>query len=140
MAFNKSNDFENTVLKDWFNSVAHLLGNDLFIGLSITPYVDDSSVPNLVEATYTGYARIAVSRNGTGGWTVTGSTVSNAAVIQFGANTGGSTDVIQSAMIHDSLTGGTILIAGELLNGATLSVSNGVQPQFAAGSLQFEEK
>jgi hypothetical protein len=85
------------------------------------------------EATYTSYALVTVNRNGTA-WTGT-NPVQNGALIQFPQCTGGS-----NTLTHVSITpaGSTqILYSGALT--ASLAVSNGIQPQFAAGALTASE-
>lgn len=80
------------------------------------------------EATYTSYAEIAVNRN-SGGWTVSGNTVSNTALIQFAQCTGGSNTITHvSATPH----GSTQIIASGALS-SSIPVSNGIRPQFEAG-------
>jgi len=81
------------------------------------------------EATYTSYAAVTVTRS-TSDWTVTGNTVTNDNLIQFPQCTGGS-----NTITHVSITpaGSTTILYSGALN-SPLSVSNGIQPQFAAGS------
>lgn len=86
------------------------------------------------EATYGGYALVTVSRNGSG-WTVTGNTCVNDALIQFPQCSSGS-----NVLTHVSITPAAstqILYSGAL--NASLSVSTGIQPQFAAGALSITE-
>lgn len=85
------------------------------------------------EATYTSYARIPVARNA-GGWTVSGDTVENTALVQFPQCTGGS-NVITHVSICTAITGGSIIISGAL--NSSLTVSNLIQPQFAIGAFSF---
>lgn len=84
------------------------------------------------EATYTGYARVAVARSGSG-WTLTTSTISNAALVQFAQCTGGSNTLTHFGIGTDSTGAGNLLFKGALTS--SLSVSNGIQPQFAASAL-----
>lgn len=84
------------------------------------------------EATYTGYARVAVARSGSG-WTLTSSTISNAALVQFAQCTGGSNTLTHFGIGTDSTGAGNLLFKGALTS--SLSVSNGIQPQFAASAL-----
>lgn len=84
------------------------------------------------EATYTSYARVAVARSGSG-WTVSGNQVSNAALVQFPTATGGSNTITHFAIGQDSSGAGVVIMKGALTS--SLSVSNGIQPQFAATSL-----
>ena len=86
------------------------------------------------EATYTGYALVTVDRAGTD-WTVTGNTVTNDNLIQFPQCTAGS-----NTITHVSITpqGSTQILYSGALN-SSLSVSAGIQPQFAASALSITE-
>jgi len=86
------------------------------------------------EANYTDYARVAVSRS-TSGWTVSGATVTNAALVQFPQCTGGSSTCTYVSIGTAASGTGQILASGAL--NSTLSVSNLIQPQFAASALTF---
>jgi len=83
------------------------------------------------EANFTGYARVAVVRSGSG-WTVSGNQASNAAKITFAECTGGS-NTITGFSIMTAGTGGDMLFYGSL--SANLSVSTGITPEFAIGAL-----
>lgn len=84
------------------------------------------------EATYTSYARVAVARNGTA-WTVSGNNASNAAQVNFPQCTGGSNTITHFGIGTDVSGTGTLLFKGALT--ASLAVSNGITPGFAAGDL-----
>ena len=84
------------------------------------------------ETSYTSYARVAVARAG-GGWTLTAQTISNTALVQFPQCTGGSSTVSYFGIGTDSSGAGNLLMSGPLTS--SLSISNGIQPQFAAGAL-----
>lgn len=84
------------------------------------------------EAAYTGYARVAVNRTA-GGWTRSVSTVSNTALVQFAQCTGGSATVTHFGIGTDSTGAGNLVFKGALTS--SLSISNGIQPQFSAGQL-----
>lgn len=84
------------------------------------------------ETAYTSYARVAVARSG-GGWTRSVSTVSNTALVQFPQCSGGSSTVTHFGIGTDSSGAGNLLLKGAL--NASLSVSSGIQPQFAAAAL-----
>jgi hypothetical protein len=84
------------------------------------------------EASYTGYARVAVARTA-GGWTRTTSTIANTALVQFAQCTGGSSIVTHFGIGTDSTGTGNLLLKGALTS--SLSISNGIQPQFAAGAM-----
>jgi hypothetical protein len=84
------------------------------------------------EASYTGYARVAVNRTA-GGWTRTVSTMANTALVQFAQCTGGSATVTHFGIGTDSTGAGNLLLKGALTS--SLSISIGIQPQFAAGAM-----
>lgn len=84
------------------------------------------------EIAYTGYARVAIART-SGGFTLTSSTISNTALVQFPQCTGGSGTASHFGIGTDLSSAGNLLFKGALTS--PLSVSNGIQPQFAAGAL-----
>ncbi len=84
------------------------------------------------EIAYTGYGRVGVNRTA-GGFTRTGSTISNTALVQFPQATGGTATATHFGIGTDSSGAGNLLLKGAL--NASLSISNGIQPQFAAGAL-----
>jgi len=84
------------------------------------------------EIAYTSYARVAVTRNGTG-WSRTGSTMSNAALVQFPQCTGSSGTATHFGIGTDSSGAGNLILKGALTS--SLAISTGIQPQFAAGQL-----
>ena len=86
------------------------------------------------ETVYTNYARIAVARSGAG-WTISGNTATNAALIQFpqcGA-TGATITYVGVGVSPTAADSGLLLFSGQL--SSTLTVANLIQPQFAAGDL-----
>jgi len=84
------------------------------------------------EVAYTGYARVAVARTA-GGWTRTVSTMSNTALVQFPQCTGGTATATHFGIGTDVSGAGNLLLKGALTS--SLAISNGIQPQFAAGEL-----
>lgn len=84
------------------------------------------------EASYTGYARVAVARSGAG-WTVSGNNVSNAAAVTFGACTAGSNTITHFGIGSDSSGTGNLFFKGALTS--SLAVSSGITPSFAIGDL-----
>lgn len=94
------------------------------------------------ECAYTSYVAkgVAVARSAVG-WEIDSaspSTIQNAADVEFAQCTGG-TETIKYVEVWKNNTGSTIAdrIAWVELS-ATLAVSNGVTPKFAAGELTFE--
>jgi len=94
----------------------------------------ESGTSTTSEATYTSYAAVTVNRNA-GAWTVSGNQASNAALVQFPQCTGGSNTITHISITPNAST--QILYSGAL--GSSLSVSNGIQPQFAIGALAITE-
>lgn len=95
----------------------------------------EAGVSTTSEATYTSYAAVTVARAGSA-WSVTGDTATNVGLIQFPQCTGGT-----NTITHVSITpnGSTQILYSGALN-SSLSVSNGIQPQFAASALAISEQ
>ena len=89
------------------------------------------------EATYVGYARVAVTA-ATGFTSAAAGSSSNTGLIQFPQCTGG-TNVITHVSIGTASTGAGQIIYRGALN-ASLSVANLIQPQFAVSSLTASEQ
>lgn len=118
--------FKNTALP--FDAIT-----DLYLSLH-TADPGEGGSQTTSEATYTSYARVSVVRSAVG-WTVSGATAENAALVQFITCTGGSNTITHVAIGTVVSGAGQILISGAL--NSSLTVSNGIQPQFAAGALVF---
>lgn len=88
------------------------------------------------ETTYAGYARVGVVRS-SAGWTVSGNAAENAAAITFGQCTAGSATITHFGLGTDSSGAGKLLYSGALT--ASLDVSAGITPEFAAGALDLSE-
>lgn len=84
------------------------------------------------EATFTSYARISVART-SGGFTIAGNTVTNAAAVTFAACTGGSNTITHFGIGSDVSGTGNLFFSGALT--ASLAVSAGITPNFAIGQL-----
>lgn len=141
----KGNTFENELLALIFNAtaIADLAENDssapltsLFVALH-TGDPTEGGTQITSEAAYTGYDRVAVLRT-SGGWTVSGNTAVNTAIIQF-PQCSGAPEVITHVSIGtaDFPAAGKILYSGAL--NSPLSVTNLIQPQFAALALTVTE-
>lgn len=96
-----------------------------------TATLDDTSNQNTSEATYTSYARVDVARSAAA-WTNTAGTVDNDSAIAFPAATGGSNTITDVGLGSD-IVANELWIYGAL--SASLAVSTGITPQFAAGAL-----
>jgi hypothetical protein len=130
-----SNTTETNILNKLFNNTTLPFDGitDLYLSLhTADPGEAGTQLTN--EATYTSYSRVSVVRSASG-WTVSGNTVSNTALVQFPQCTG-STNTITHVAIGTSTSGsGQVLVKGAL--NSSLSVSNLIQPQFAPGTLSF---
>lgn len=107
---------------------------NLYVALhTASPGAGGSQTTN--EAAYTSYARVAVART-SGGWTVSGASVSPAANISFPAATGGSeTETYWS--IGTAVSGtGEILYFGPI--SPTIVVTSGVTPILTTASTVTE--
>lgn len=140
----KADVFENDFLKLIFQAtaIANIADNagtapltNLYVSLhTADPGETGNQTTN--EATYTGYARVAVART-SGGWTVSANAVENAAAITFPECTAGSNTITHFAVGTDVSGTGKILYKGALT--ASLAVSAGITPEFAAGDLDITE-
>ena len=140
----KSNALENALLLLVFNATtfADIAENDttspatnLYVSLH-TSDPGEAGTQATNESAYTSYARVAVARSGAG-WTVTGNTVVNAALVQFPQCTG-SSETITHVGVGIGSSGATVLLYKGALS-ASLAVSSGIQPQFAASALSIAE-
>lgn len=130
----KSNATENDIVKFIFNNVAMpSYGSNLQVNLH-TADPGEAGTAATSAPTYTGYAAVAVARDGTG-WTVASNQASNTAEVTFPECTGGS-DTLTHASV--SVVGsGQILYSGALT--ASLAISNLITPRFPAGTLVMQE-
>ncbi len=131
----KSNATETDILAKIFTATALPwdAASDLEIHLH-TADPGEAGISTTSEATYTSYAAVTVART-TSGWTVTGNSCTNDALIQFPQCTGSTNTLTHVSITPASST--QILYSGAL--SASLSVSSGIQPQFAAGALTITE-
>jgi hypothetical protein len=143
----KSNTFENDLLKHVFNNDAislvgdagGLLGSSTAGSLYVSLHTADpgeAGDQTTSETAYTSYARVAVARTGAG-WTVSGSAVSNAALVQFPQCGVTGATLTHFGVGTASSGAGKLLYSGALT--ASLAVSSGIQPQFAGGDLDVTE-
>lgn len=138
-----SNAFETAVLTLYFNNTNHANIGDatgvrgsstagvFYVGLH-TADPGETGTQTTSEATYTSYARVSVART-SGGWSISGNTVSNTAAINFPACTGGTNTITHFSIGTDVSGTGNLLFSGALTS--SLSVSNGITPSFAIGNL-----
>lgn len=141
----KSDTFENDLLKLIFNgtAIANMADNaatspltTLYVSLH-TADPGESGVQTTSEASYTSYARVAVART-SGGWVVTGGSVSPAANIDFPASTGGSTTALTYWAVGTAASGaGKILYSGPIT--PNIAMNTGVVPRLTTGSTITED-
>lgn len=140
-----SNTFETELLTNIFNNTpianvgdaTGLRGSSAAGSLYVSLHTADPGEAGTAatsEATYTSYARTAVART-SGGWTISGNTVSNAAAVAFPACTGGTNTITHFAVVKEVSGTSVIIVSGALTSPSSLSVSTGITPQFAIGAL-----
>ena len=140
----KGDTFENDWLRLIFNAtaIANIADNaatgpltNLYVSLH-TADPGEAGNQTTSEATYTGYARVAVART-TGGFTVTTNSVSPVATISFPAGTGGSGTVTHFAVGTASSGAGKLLYSGTVT--PNIVTGNGVTPQLTTASTITED-
>lgn len=141
----KANTFEADMLKLIFQAVAiaNLADNaasspltNLYLSLH-TSDPGEAGDQTTNEISYTGYARVAVART-TGGWAITGTSISPVADVTFPASTGGTGGTATHAAIGTDISGaGKILYSGAL--SPTIAVANGVTPVIKTTSTVTED-
>lgn len=140
----KGNTFENDILKLVFNAtaIANIADNaasspltNLFVALH-TADPGEAGDQTTSEIAYTSYARVSVART-SGGWTVTGNSVSPVANISFPAGTGGAGTATHASV--GTLTSG----AGKILYKGTVTPNivcgNGITPVLTTASTVTED-
>lgn len=140
----KSNQFETDILELIFNgtTIANIADNasaspvtDLYVSLhTADPGEAGDQATN--EATYTGYARVAVARTG-GGWSVSGDTVTNVADITFPKATGGSDTITHVGIGTSATLGGYLMFKGALTSSKSIATDD--RPVIEAGTLSLTE-
>jgi hypothetical protein len=127
-----SNTTETEVLAYIFDTAAAAWeGNaDFYLALH-TADPTDAGTATTSEAAYTSYARVAISRST--GFTVSGGTAENAALVSFPEATGGSAVVTHFSVVTTASGAGQIICSGAL--SASRTITSGITPQFSAGSL-----
>jgi len=136
MAFGTT--FADDLLKGVFqsNNISNLANmNTGITSLFVALHTADPSAgnQNTSEVAYTGYARVAVSRNAAG-WTVAANSVVNANATTFPACSGGNANAtFVSIGSNNTGVAGEIYFSGAL--NSTLAISNGITPSFGANNL-----
>ena len=140
----KGDTFENDWLKLIFQAtaIANIADNastspltNIYVSLH-TADPADAGNQTTNETAYTSYARVAVART-SGGWTVTGNSVSPAANIDFPACTGGTATITHFGIGTASSGTGKLLYSGTV--SPNISVSSGVTPRLTTASTVTED-
>jgi hypothetical protein len=133
----KSNTAENQFVALAFNgtAISWAAQANFFAGLH-TADPGEAGDQTTSEADYTGYARIAVSRDGAG-WTVSGNQAQNTAEITFPECTGGTNSITHVSIGLVASGASQIVYKGALT--APINVSNLITPRFPAGTLVVQE-
>lgn len=129
-----SNTTENDLVTYIFDSTAPgwAANGSFYVRLhSADPGEAGTAITN--EISYTGYDGVAISR--TTGFTISGNEASNAALVQFPLCTGGTATATYFSVCTTQNGAGQIIVSGAL--SASLSISNGIQPQFNTGELDI---
>lgn len=87
------------------------------------------------ETAYTGYARVAVTRNA-GGWTISGNAATNTAAITFGQCTASPGNPLLYVGIGSASSGAGVLLMSAQLT-PTIDMVAGLVPTFAIGGLSI---
>lgn len=129
-----SNAAETAVLNQIFKGTAlpWNANTDLYLALH-TADPGEAGTAVTSEATYGSYARVAITRSS--GFTVSGAQLSNAGLAQFPQCSAGSNTITHVSIVDTSSGAGNIIVSAALTS--SISVSTGVQPQFAIGALTF---
>lgn len=116
---------------------AYISNGSIYIALHTgDPSAGDQTTNEITTGAYAGYTRFTLTKSGA--WTGAGSTISNAAQIQFPACSGGTGATVSYVSIGVAVSGASqILYCGSLTS--PRAISNGIQPQFAIGALQLTE-
>lgn len=140
----KSNTYETEILALLFNAtpIPNIADNassspltNLFVALH-TANPGESGTQQTSEATYAGYARVAVSRNA-GGWSVSGDTVNPAAQIDFPVASGGSETITHFSIGRAASGPSEILYYGTVT--PNIAVSDGVTPSLTTATNVTED-
>jgi hypothetical protein len=145
MFASKGDTFENDVLKLIFQAtaIANIADNaasspltNLYVALH-TADPGETGTQTTSEAAYTGYARVAVART-SGGWSVSGNTVTPVANIDFGECTASCTGSITHWSVGVASSGATkILYKGTI--SPNISLATGVIPRVKSTSTVTED-
>lgn len=109
-------------------------GGNFYVALH-TADPGETGSPTTSEATYTGYARVAITRN-SAGFTVSGNSASNTSAVNFAQCTGGSNTITHFSIVSSASGAGTLFGSGAL--SSSVVVSTNITPSFAVGVLSIQ--
>lgn len=141
----KGNTFESDILALIFNAtaIANLADNAAaspLTNLAVALHTADpgeAGNQSTNETAYTGYARVNVART-SGGWTITGNSVSPNANIDFGQCTASPGAAITHASVGPTGGGATKIFYSGALS-ASIAMAVGVIPRLTTGSTITED-
>ena len=107
----------------------------LFVSLH-TADPGEAGTQSTNEATYTSYTRVSLPRSGSN-WTVTGNSVSPAAIVSFPTCTGGSNTITHFGVGLASTGANVLLYKGAV--SPTIAVSSGITPRLTTASTIVED-
>lgn len=116
MASGKSNNAAKATADAWYGATT-LGPSTVYFGLWTSSLSASSTGSTAGEASYTGYARVAVTNNSTNFPAATGTTSaakSNANAVTFGQNTGGSSQTVVSAATLTASSAGNVINWGDI--------------------------
>ena len=140
----KSDAYETALLELFFNAtaIANIADNagtspltNLYVSLH-TADPGETGTATTNECAYTSYARYAVART-SGGWTVTGNSVSPVATIPFPTATGGTETATHFGIVSTASGAGALYYSGTIT--PNISISSGVTPQLTTASTITED-
>jgi hypothetical protein len=137
----KTTQSANDIINYMLRNVAPSWGSNANLYLALhTGSVTVGGDQTTNEVAYTGYARIPVARNASGGFSAAASGASaNNALLQFGNPTNGSFPIVIThvSLGENSVGSGTVIAFGALSPSLTINLNN--QPQFAISTLNLQE-
>lgn len=137
-----TNAFETAILQAIFlgTPIANLLDNaasspltQFYISLH-TADPGEAGTQSTSETTYGGYARLVITRNGSG-WTVVGNIASNTSEVAFAQNSAGTPTLTYVGLGTAASGAGNLYISNPLDTPLVMQV--GMTPLYSAGELKF---
>lgn len=107
-----------------------------YLALCTTVPTSASTGATIAEATYTGYARLALSGDWGSAVTGTPETISNGSQITFAACTGGTSTIVGFAIVDSPTTGAGNVIGWGSCASTVISTTQ-TPPTFAIGALEI---